>query len=167
MPEVVSNIAKMFADDTKVYSQIKTNQDCEKLQDLNNLAAWLQQWLLSFNATKCVVLKIWKCLNYAYTLNGHTLELGEHKKDRGITVANSLKPDTHITQIVKKANQRIGIIKRCFTDLTKSKVKTMYQAVVRLILKYCHSTYPDALQMTTEIPAEQQQGIIQPSIASK
>ena len=40
MPDVVNNAATMFADDTKVHSQIMTNQDCEKLQeDLNNLAA--------------------------------------------------------------------------------------------------------------------------------
>ena len=37
--EVVTNVAKIFADDTKVYSQIKTRQTYEKPQDLNNLAA--------------------------------------------------------------------------------------------------------------------------------
>ena len=141
MPEVISNVAKMYADNTKVYSQIKTSQDCKKAstrpQPSGSLVA---KWLLSFNATKCVVLKIRKCLNYAYTLNGPSLELVEHQKDLGITVANTLKPDTHITQIVKKANQRIGIIKRCFTDLTESKVKTLYQAVARPILEYVSPT---------------------------
>ena len=38
-----------------------------------------------------------------------------------VTYWNTLKPDSHITQIVKNANQRIGIIRRNFTNVTKSK----------------------------------------------
>ena len=41
-----------------------------------------------------------------------------------------------LTKFVKKARQRIGIIRRCFTNLTKSKVKLLYQAIVRPILEY-------------------------------
>ena len=41
------------------YSNISTLADCEALQyDLNKLAVWSKTWLLNFDATKCVVLKI-------------------------------------------------------------------------------------------------------------
>ena len=115
MPEVVSNVTKMLTDDTKVYSWIKTSQDCEKWrQHLNNLAA-SQKWLLSFNATKHVV---------------------EHQNDLGITVANTLKPDTHITQITKKGQPENRHYLKMFTDLSETKAKTLYQAIVRPILLY-------------------------------
>ena len=67
----VKAMTKIFADDTKLCSNISTLADCEALQDdLNKLAVWTKTWLLNFNATKCVVLKIRQSLNYAYTLNG-------------------------------------------------------------------------------------------------
>ena len=51
----VKATAKMFADDTKPYSNISTLVDSEALQDdLNKLAVWSKTWLLNFNATKCV-----------------------------------------------------------------------------------------------------------------
>ena len=52
----------------------------------------------------------------------------------GITIVNTIAPHPH--NAVKKANQRIGIFKRCFTDLTESKVKTLYQVVERPTLEY-------------------------------
>ena len=137
MPTLVQNTAKMFADDTKLYAKTKTRQDCDRLQqDLNHLAAWSQDWLLKFNETKCVVLKIRESLKYAYTLNGYNLKQETTQKDLGVAISDDLKPATHIQEIVKKANQRIGIIKRCFTGLTQTKVQTLYHAIVRPILEY-------------------------------
>ena len=64
----------LFADDTKLYTRIKDQDDCNSLQqDLNALGAWSQKWLLKFNETKCVVLKIHSAINYVYTLNGMCL----------------------------------------------------------------------------------------------
>ena len=137
MPSYVSNTAKMFADDTKLYSEVKDQQDCASLQDdLNALSFWSRKWLLGFNETKCVVLKIRDCLNYVYTLNGHVLDTVDEQKDLGVYITSDLKPSTHINKIIKKANQRVGLIKRCFTDLTPSKVKLLYQGIVRPILEY-------------------------------
>ena len=115
LPDSIKATAKMFADDTKLYSNISTLADCEALQhDLNKLAVWSKAWLLNFNATKCVVLKIRQSLNYAYTLNGEILEIVEEQKDLGITICKNLKPSTHIKYTTTKANQRIALIKQCF-----------------------------------------------------
>ena len=96
----------MFADDTQLYSNISTLADCEAFQDdVNKLAIWPKTWLLNFNATKCVVLKIRQNLNYTYTLNGEILEVVEEPKDLGITICKDLKPSIHIKYITTKANQ--------------------------------------------------------------
>jgi len=49
----------MFADDTKVWTQISTLKDGEVLQDnLNNLMSWSDKWKLGFNPEKCKVMHI-------------------------------------------------------------------------------------------------------------
>jgi hypothetical protein len=55
LPDAVkfSQVA-MFADDTKLFSTIKTKNDCEHLQnDLDNLRVWSSESGLSFNGKKC------------------------------------------------------------------------------------------------------------------
>ncbi len=137
LPDTVMATAKMFADDTKVYRRIQTKSDCQELQnDLNNLAAWSKQWLLNFNATKCVALRIKNAVKYVYTLNGTYLRDVDSQNDLGVTISNDLMPSKHILNIVKKANSRIYMIKRCFTGLTKQKLLTLYKSIVRPIMEY-------------------------------
>ena len=137
IPASVETTAKMFADDTKLYSEIKNKSDCDTLQhDLNILSAWSSQWLVRFNATKCVVLRIKQSVEYLYTLNGVELEEVTEQKDLGVTVSNDLKPTKHISSIVKKANQRTGMIRRCFSNLTAKKISILYQTIIRPLLEY-------------------------------
>ncbi len=126
----------MFADDTKVYRQIESLSDCEKLQeDLNRLASWSDTWFLRFNADKCVVLKCKQKVDYSYTLNGVKLNQVHDQRDLGVLIADSLLPSHHIADIVKKANQRIGIVKRCFTGL-ENKIGLLYKSIIRPVLEY-------------------------------
>ena len=127
----------MFADDTKVYKKIEKLSDCRTLQeDLNALSSWSAQWLLNFNATKCVVLKIKQSLDYIYTLNGSQLCLVDSQKDLGVNISDNLRPAGHIADITGRANRMTGLIYRCFTRLTTEKVTTLYRGVVRPILEY-------------------------------
>ena len=49
MPDHVDSEAYLFADDTKVYKEIKTQTDTKSLQkDLDNLQEWSDKWLLKF-----------------------------------------------------------------------------------------------------------------------
>ena len=54
LPEVVQSTVKLFADDTKIYSRVNSQDEHNKLQgDLDNLATWSDTWQLKFNAQKC------------------------------------------------------------------------------------------------------------------
>ncbi len=84
LPQCVEAAAKLFADDTKLYNNILSKEDCDQLQqDLNSLAAWSRSWLLRFNEAKCVVVKIRAAIDYSYTLNGSCLECVHHQKYLG------------------------------------------------------------------------------------
>lgn len=91
---------------------------------------------MKFNALKCVVLKIRAVLNYIYTLNGVELEVVSEQKDLGILISNDLLPRKHILEITKKANQRVGLIRRCFTNITQRKISTLFKTTVRPLLEY-------------------------------
>ena len=137
IPETVVNVAKMFADDTKVYAEIIDRDACRSLQnDLTRLSAWSREWLLNFNATKCVVLRIREAINYMYTLDGIPLATEPLQKDLGVIISDTLKPSAHITSITKKANQRIGLIKRCFSGLNFDKVDRLFKGIIRPVLEY-------------------------------
>ena len=54
IPEQVECDIGIFADDTKIYTSVKSIVDSRKLQtDLNSLVKWAKDWLLIFNIKKC------------------------------------------------------------------------------------------------------------------
>ena len=137
MPDVVSSTAKMFADDTKLHRNIYSANDCKDLQeDLNTLSAWSHHWLLRFNASKCVTVRFRSAFHYVYSLNGIYLEEASEQKDLGVLISNDLKLSRHICNVCKHANQRIGMIKRCFSHFTSEKISILYKAIIRPILEY-------------------------------
>ena len=72
--------------------------------------------------------------------NDMSIKLKEVKseKDVGVTFSDNLKFDIHINNIVNKANQMVGIIKRSFTYLDKDMFLLLYKALVRPHLKYAN-----------------------------
>eukprot|EP00794_Sanderia_malayensis_P000908 gene908-211_t len=98
-------------------------------------------WRLKFNAEKCVVLSLRSKFSYKYTLNGVYLEEVDDRKDLGILISNNISPRSRIVGVVKKANQQIGLIRQCFTNLTAKKVKTLCTTMIRSVLEYGAPTW--------------------------
>ena len=51
-------------------------------------------------------------------------------------MSNNLHPRTHIINIVKSSNQKIDLIKRCFTNFSAQNISTLYKSIVRPVLEY-------------------------------
>ena len=59
MTAVARNCIKLFADDAKPYSIIRSEDDVISLQnDINNLTALSKSWQLPFNVEKCKCMHI-------------------------------------------------------------------------------------------------------------
>ena len=57
--EVFTSQKNMFADDSIVYSQMRTLADHFTLaSDLNKLLYWAKAWYMDFNVSKCAVLSV-------------------------------------------------------------------------------------------------------------
>ena len=53
MPEMVESSTYLFADDTKIFREIREENDEKMLQaDLDSLQSWSDTWLLKFHPNK-------------------------------------------------------------------------------------------------------------------
>lgn len=58
MPEIIQSLCRLFADDSKIYRRVKTNEDQQIIQsDLLRLCDWSDKWLLDFSVPKCKVVQ--------------------------------------------------------------------------------------------------------------
>jgi len=138
LPEVVSNIVKLFADDTKIYRVISSPEDSDSLQtDIDSLQDWSSTWLLKFNASKC------KCMNlgknndkHQYAMGSKAIENVKNEKDVGVSFDSELKFNEHISLKVNKANQAIGMIRITFTCMDPNIFIPLYKSYVRPHLEY-------------------------------
>ena len=154
LPEIVNSAVKLFADDTKVYREIASNEDCDILQqDLNNLSRWTDTWLLRFNAAKCKSMHLGrKNIQHKYYIKEEdkTIEVEQIsiEKDVGVTFDNDLKFSEHIAICVKKANQKLGLIRRSFEYIDKDMHLILYKSLVRPTLDYASVVWAPSLKKT-------------------
>ena len=56
-PKFYSNPCLLLADDTKIYSHIRNEDDIYQLQqDIDRLLRWFEKWQMPFNISKCNAL---------------------------------------------------------------------------------------------------------------
>ena len=102
---------------------------------------WTERWNLYFNVAKCKVMHIGKnnpktCYYMKIEEEKQKIETCAEEKDLGITFDANLNFDQHISNISKKANQMLGVIKRTFTFMSKNIFTKLYKALVRSHLEY-------------------------------
>ena len=147
LPNVVSSLVMMFADDTKIFTPVKEEDDCQKLQeDLNRLGDWSSKWQLKFNVAKCGVLHYGKGVDrvtYTMTEGNHSRNLKEidDEKDLGVLFDKSLTFSKHIGAIANKATRILGVIKRTFDYMDEETFKALYKTMVRPHLEYANSVW--------------------------
>ena len=137
LPDLVQNMAKLFADDTKLYAIVNDIEEQTRLQeDIDKLLDWSQKWLLTFNKSKCKHVHFGPETNSSYNMAGDEITKSTEEKDLGITIDNKLKFQQHISIQVKKANQKLGIIYRSFSHMDKEMFLVLYKSLVRPHLEY-------------------------------
>jgi len=138
LPTIVKSSLVLFADDTKLFRCIKSLYDVKELQkDIDALYCWSKQWLLSFNITKCKVLRIGTHQYLiSYKLNGTTIENVDCIRDLGIQMDTQLKFHQQTSKVVQKANGVLSLINKSFEYITKDTLPVLYKALVRPIIEY-------------------------------
>ena len=137
----------LFADDSKLFQQIRSKEDMVALQrDLQRLEGWSQRWLLKFHPDKCHVLSLGKldqipCHAYEYELCGHKLEHVFEERDLGVIIDCELTFTPHIDAMAGKANSLLGLIRRNFSYLDQETLVRLYTSFVRPHVEYAHAVW--------------------------
>jgi hypothetical protein len=108
--------------------------------DLKHMIDWAAQWRIIFNALKTVYMVFSRKLvkpHYPplFMGNSRIRQVATHKH-LGFNLSETLSWDGHLNAICKKANQRIGILKRLSKLLFRRTKETVYQTFIRPILEY-------------------------------
>ena len=138
LPQEVQSYINIFADDTKLFRAIRSMSDINNLQeDIDKLVACSLKWQLYFNNTKCKVIHYGKNNpNHTYKIDNSDLTTDSEEKDLGITFDKALTFSNQIHQICAKANSRVGLIKKTFTNLNKNIIRLLHKSLVRPLLEY-------------------------------
>ena len=101
LPDVTNSLLKIFADDTKVYSAINSEEDRDKLQhSIDQMVKWTDKWMIKFNGDKCKILHLGKNNpKYQYFIKEGeevtVLKETKCEKDLGVNVDPELNFNDH------------------------------------------------------------------------
>jgi hypothetical protein len=143
LPACVKSECLLFADDTKIFRSILSDEDRQVFQDdIDKLHAWTTDWLLLFHPDKCKVMSIGRgSKSHEYSLptvgNGRTtLTHTTSEKDLGILFDDALSFREDMTTRINKASSIMGVIRRSYSYLDESSFKSLFKALVRPHLEY-------------------------------
>ncbi len=144
LPDSVTSQVFLFADDTKIFRTIKSDDDQATLQtDLNKLSEWSEKWLLKFHPGKCKHMHIGKATNNptSYSLDSTNLESIRQEKGIGVIIDADLEFDRHISEKVKKATQMFALLRRSFQHMDETLFVPLYKSLVRVHLDFASSVW--------------------------
>ena len=141
LPEVTSMNIKIFADDTKVFNEIKSISDCNDLQkSIDDMFMWTKKWLLQFNKSKCKVLHLGKNNPqhdyFIGDVNQIKLLKTQSEKDLGVYIDPLLNFNSHISEVTKKARRMANLIMRTITLKNIDIMLPLYKTLIRPIIEY-------------------------------
>ena len=137
--EATGAILKKFADDTKCYMVVETEEDKARFQTmLSSLMRWSEKWQMLFNMDKCHVLHAGRHNpQYDYVWGGGWLEVAKAEKDVGVMIAIDRKPSVQCARVAKKANMVLGQLARSVSYRDRVTFVRLYQVFVLPHLCYC------------------------------
>jgi hypothetical protein len=156
LPDWIVNNMKMFADDTKLWTQIRTQDDSLTLQhDLDTLSAWSDKWLLKFNPEKCKLMHIGHKIDTKYFMEegGRRVEIQAvtEEKDLGVYFTNNLRPNKQCLKSAAKARSVLAMVRRHFKRIDPQSFRLLYKTYIRPHLEFCIQSWSPYLKKDIEI----------------
>ena len=173
MPQGIDPGSKLalYADDTKLWRKITCDEDIIKLQDdIGYLHKWAELNKMKFHPQKCKVVSVHSkpsplsmlpFVTSHYHLGNNLLAYADSEKDLGILINKKLNFNEHCEQILSKANQKYGLLRRTcnFVNDTQRK-RILYLTLVRSQFEHCSQIWnPQSETMLAKFEAIQKKCI--------
>ena len=112
----VSSSVLKFADDTKLYYNICTCDQTDRLQcDLDKMSEWSTKWQMPFNADKCKRFHMGhSCPRVNYMIGGVEIKNVWAEKDLCVTIGCTIDSSLQCAKVVSTAYMALGVIKRTY-----------------------------------------------------
>ena len=141
----MSSNAKLFADDTSLFSVIHDSNTSalELNNDLAKINRWTFQWKMNFNpdpnkqAQEIIFSRKSKATSHPPLVfnNNNVMQAASHKY-LGIILDTRLSFEKHLETVLCKINRTIGFIRKLQNLLPRSPLITLYKAFVHPHLDY-------------------------------
>ncbi|MES9976318.1 MAG: reverse transcriptase family protein, partial [Candidatus Thiodiazotropha sp.] len=136
LPKIVDSDLLLYADDTKIWRTVETEDDTKVLQkDLDKLHSWSISNNLPFNTGKCKIMHIRHRGTVTYKLGGVQLQTTPVEKDLGTLVSENLSLSANTSAMVKKASTALNLLSRVFGKFHPKHFSTMFNSTVRPVLE--------------------------------
>ena len=158
---VKSSQVVMFADETKLFKEIRTENDAKQLQnDISNLESWSTTSGLSFNGTKCkaqTVTRKLKPITTGYTMKDCQLTSTKNERDLGVWISTDLRWNKQVNQQCARSNKELSYIRRNTRTIHNTTTRrTIYLALVRSHLGYATQVWtPQSVELLTKVEITQ------------
>ena len=102
------------------------------------MGQWADEWQMEFNLDKCEVMHFDR-LNQGrtYSVNGRALRRVTKQRDLGVQVHSSLKVESQVDRVVKKAFGMLGFSGQNVGYRSWDILLKLYKTLVRPNLEYC------------------------------
>ena len=143
---------RCFADDSRLFKSINSPEDVSSLQnDLSNVIRWAKENNMCLNEEKFQLLqhhvssrnfKTMLALPFVYYENCYfanesVIDPSSSISDLGIVMQEDLGFSSHISDIVKRARNKLSWALGVFKSRSEIVICTLYKSIVRPILEYC------------------------------
>ncbi|KAK9886198.1 hypothetical protein WA026_015717 [Henosepilachna vigintioctopunctata] len=106
----------MFADDLKLYHEVRSQDICVQPQlALDNVAGWCEYNYLSLNVAKCIVVSFTRKrdrIDCDYSVSSQVLPRSDKARDFGVVFDQKLSFVPHNTQLILSAAKMYGFVIR-------------------------------------------------------
>ena len=144
--------ASSFADDTRLYSAIKENNQCAELQkDLLTIYEWANSNNMKFNSHKFQYVSF-QSKSSATTNNTYLspsndiLQPTNNVKDLGILMSSDCTFEEHINNVVKSCSRLVGWVLRTFSTRVMYTMITLFKSIILPRLEYGSQLWSPHLQ---------------------
>jgi hypothetical protein len=139
LPDVVKNLIKLYADDSKILAVVDDATGVSNLQkDLDGVVHWSASWGMRLNVKKCRVIHFGAKgpPQYDYRVDQTVIESSDCERDLGVLVSADLKWKSQAEAAVGRANRILGSLRRAFQHNSVDLWRMLYILYIRPHLEF-------------------------------